>query len=710
MMKNFKILLILLIAMLSCQVMAETQYDAQILKVSPDDVEGTIKSLEKEGVKILHHRDNLLLAFIPVGDGSAEARAHKLRGKIPAIERMERGRRAIPTLDSARRCYGADRIGRGEGLDIPYTGKGVVTGFCDIGFDPMHIAFFDEKGNSRVKRVVHYEESLGKRTVLEGVAQYKPWGIDEEYQTHATHVCGIMAGGYKGNDFYGTAPESDIVATVSQCSDVGLLSGMEDIIEYAKEVGKPAVINMSMSTYVGPRDGTSLFCQYLDKMGHDAIICISSGNNGSYPTTLSADFSDKVKSLKTLVQTPNPALVHFDVNGMMDVWSRDTKPFKVRLTCSEWGKFGQDVFTLPWVEIDREQVSVALDPKNYAIADTIFSGQIYIEGGINSENGRRYADIYFSTHTDQMVSPQHRWNKYWWGLEVQADPGAHVDVHADQGGTLLLQCPGYPEATNYQNINDMVTGQNTICVGMYVSKERALTLSGDVFDYNEGFKRGEVDLNSSFGTLADGRVLPHTVAPGNLIISAFSKSFCDMLAGDDPNAINYEVMAKTTADGRDHCWGPNAGTSMACPYVAGYIATWLQLNPNLTVEEARKLIIQSNDTTKSLALNPRNGQGWFRPYEGIKALMGVMSSAPGIIGNDTFAPKVQWTGTQLRVWNPASLPAELRIYTLDGRLVADMTLGDDQVRDIDVTLASGTYLAAVTTPTQPTTTIKFIKK
>ena len=73
---------------------------------------------------------------------------------LPGLSRLKgrgfnaRGRRAVPALDIAKTYYGADRILSGSALPGPYTGKGVVVGFCDSGFDPNHIAFRGADGRS----------------------------------------------------------------------------------------------------------------------------------------------------------------------------------------------------------------------------------------------------------------------------------------------------------------------------------------------------------------------------------------------------------------------------------------------------------------------------------------------------------------------------------------------------------------------------------
>ncbi|MBL0323328.1 MAG: S8 family serine peptidase [Ignavibacteria bacterium] len=57
-------------------------------------------------------------------------------------------------MDSARFYANVDSVSRGIGLNLPYTGKGVVVGISDNGFDYTHPAFYDTTYSySRIKRV-----------------------------------------------------------------------------------------------------------------------------------------------------------------------------------------------------------------------------------------------------------------------------------------------------------------------------------------------------------------------------------------------------------------------------------------------------------------------------------------------------------------------------------------------------------------------------
>ena len=60
------------------------------------------------------------------------------------------------------------------------------------------------------------------------------------------------------------------------------------------------------------------------------------------------------------------------------------------------------------------------------------------------------------------------------------------------------------------------------------------------------------------------------------------------------------------------------GTSMSSPYVAGYIATWLEAVPTLTVEDVMKILASTNRLDIPEPENPRNANGYFDPVGALR--------------------------------------------------------------------------------------------
>ena len=253
-----------------------TLYTSMVVRFSSDD---DLRRITDElGGVIYYTRADMALCCIPRDKVEELSRGHY-------VDSYAIGRKASANCDKLRQGVRTARISDGSDIPLlPLTGKGVVAGICDTGFDPSHIAFKDRLG-----LVSTYVDSLAVREVwapgssLDNGARLKA-DTDEEW--HGTHVLNILGGGYAGNPYHGVATEAVLAVSRSYLTDVSMLAGIEDIIAYARERDMPCVINLSVGSYLGPHDGTDLVGQYLSLLGREAIIVFSAGNNGNSNVTL----------------------------------------------------------------------------------------------------------------------------------------------------------------------------------------------------------------------------------------------------------------------------------------------------------------------------------------------------------------------------------------------------------------------------------------
>lgn len=666
----------------------EPTYIPSIIQIEDD---ADIEDLLSKGVIIWHRRGDMLLALIPD--------AVSAQKKINGVRHIERGRKATPTLNLARLQYGADKMHSGEGLPHPFNGQDVVVGMCDIGFDPNHIAFKDADGNLRIKRYVYYDEPHGIRKVLESPEEIADWTTDNFYTYHGTHVANIMAGSYHDPGLSGMAPNADIVACTAQLYDVGLLSACEDILEYAKSVGKPAVINLSVGNYNGPHDGTSLFCRYLDLIGEEAIVCIASGNEGNTNGTYSITFSEQKPEWRMLLYSSD--WVQFDMYGMCDAWSNDDKPIGIRLhvfdEVTQKAVYScEKIIPSPGYE---QWISPETDPE----FGKFFQGDVVIYGGINELNGRWFTNIEYLTHCEE-GNPQAggRWARYILAPEFFGEPGVKADIYADCVYTWPRPFPGYPSANSKFSVSDLSTGHNVVTVGMYCTSKSAPILAGGSRVLND-LVEGKVIQSSGYGTLLDGRNLPLTVAPGGLVNSASNYHFAIQ------NLSTEMVSGRTTVDGKEHYWGSDAGTSMATPYVAGSIACWLQANPQLDIEDIQKIVETSNMRDYPDPTNPRHGHGWFNPYGGLKLILDKDFTSNVNISSKS-EPSIVIRGNFVDILLSGNESYRVDIYSTDGTIVNRPMKLQSSVTTIDLScLSKGMYIIAISTDKQKTVTAKFYK-
>ena len=572
----------------------EVSFVPRIVKVQ---AEAEVDSLQEMGVDILRRRGDILLCLYP----NAPTRSGEMA--------MPGQRPIAPTLDIAKTYFDAASIQSGTATGMPYTGKGVVVGLCDIGIDPLHPAFLDADGHSRIKRVVQYIEGDGVRLQLEGDDAYRLWLTDNPDMYHATHVCGILAGGGAGTPYVGIASDAEIVATVSTLTEVGLLAGVEDIIDYAKEQGKPAVINISVGSYTGPHDGSSLFSQYLDMCADDAIIVLSSGNEGTNLNSLLSSFTPERGSVAFRIG--NTAWDNFHMYGLTDVWSGSASPLTVSL-----GIYDADVrqivsWLAPISVKNGESISYAWPGSGDPEDGWPFEGEFMAKGGVDPENGRYNVSLEYD-FMSPVPAANGRWARHELAVKVEGMQGEDVEIYADGTYSRLVHVPGGPAPTTDRSISDLACGFNVISVGMYGNRDSVpyshpVEFNDDEIYWEEtGYHGGATVAYSSYGTLRDGRVMPSTVAPGATVVSAFSRIFNE----------NYPFHPHLRIDGTP--WIDESGTSMSSPYVAGYIATWLEAVPGLTAADVRRIISESNRMDISEPDNPRNASGYFDPVAGLR--------------------------------------------------------------------------------------------
>ena len=240
--------------------------------------DATIEDLELAGAKVLKQRENLAIVTLPIDQVEDFA-------KNKAVKRVQFGTKMHANLDKARAATSTSWAHLGMMVDHKYTGAGVVTGLMDQGIDPNHVTFMNsDQSASRVKRVWTFMGKDGSFDAYETPEAIASFSTDMKDETYGTHVAGILAGGYESNrnlPYYGVAKGSDIAMSEGLLSDINIIYGVENIIEYAQAEGKPAVVNLSLGNNVGPHDGTDLFSQYLDILGKYAVICVSAGNEGN---------------------------------------------------------------------------------------------------------------------------------------------------------------------------------------------------------------------------------------------------------------------------------------------------------------------------------------------------------------------------------------------------------------------------------------------
>ena len=232
---------------------------------------------------------------------------------------------SIQKTDITRQVTHAKEVidGTGEKLPQAYTGKGVVIGVIDGGFDYTHPVFKDKDGKLRIKAVYLPAEAVAGGETLSNILVTDDKGVTtsltlpgtlvtnadvildtlrmKDLGYHGTHCAAIAAGstmptlkGLGGGNLGGMAPEADIVLSLddvplSEILRVGPLGelertgyykamGLYALKAYADKQGKPLVISVSTNNHEGFHDGTSSQARYIGnfcKAGNVMALCAS---------------------------------------------------------------------------------------------------------------------------------------------------------------------------------------------------------------------------------------------------------------------------------------------------------------------------------------------------------------------------------------------------------------------------------------------------
>ena len=174
-----------------------------------------IPQLEALGVRIIVNLTDLMTCRIPLDRVEQVA-------MLDGVKLISFAQEMQPNCDRARQMSLIDEVhAMTDRQDLPYTGKGVIYGTIDVGFDFNHPAFKNEDGTSRILCAYLPEQE----TAVEGGMQLDNYPgfvyaneaianltTDNAAMYHGTHTLGIGAGGRNGHDtYYGVAPEADII-------------------------------------------------------------------------------------------------------------------------------------------------------------------------------------------------------------------------------------------------------------------------------------------------------------------------------------------------------------------------------------------------------------------------------------------------------------------------------------------------------------------
>lgn len=624
--------------------------------------------LSENGCRQLAHVGNIYIADIPLNRMAALSNDHR-------VKRIEANWGNELQLDTMAACVNATPVYEGRQLPQAYTGKDIVVGLMDVGFDLTHPTFYTR--DMQRYRIQRLWDMLSQDTIDSGQYVGRDYTTksdllslgccrDGHIQSHGTHTAGIAAGSGYNTNYRGLAPESDICLVANAVSDdLELIDstdyykytfatdalGFKYIFDYADAVGKPCVVSFSEGS---PQDFWGydlLYYEMIDSLlGPGHILVSSAGNEGQ----------EKSWFRKPKGKAAMGTFLGSSKSSIMTTL-KSADDFTIRIIA-----YTNDVDTL---YIPTRQVVDLKDSclvVRFPIDEGYHSLTVAVEG---------YSSCYIAEETcyDVTISTlEGSVTKFPLSLEVI---GNEADVEVYRGDGAFIQNnldPALNAGERTHNILSPASSPSIICVGNNGYRTGFTNYRGEWIPF-DGTTDGHISRYSSVGPTFDGRIKPDIVASGTNVVSAYSSYYME------EHTNQYELAwYKSMFDynGRTYGWRSESGTSMSSPVVAGIIALWLQAKPDLTHEEVMEVLIRTCRQPDPSLSYPNNiyGYGEIDAYAGLLDILNF-SGISDISKEQSPAHISMESGMlHIRFAEPIDQAFRLRLYTIGGQIILDKTL------------------------------------
>jgi hypothetical protein len=498
----------------------------------------------------------------------------------------------------------------GIGLDTSYTGKGVIMGIVDQGLDFNHPDFKHSNGQTRVLRYWDHTvnssnppQPYGYGTIWNSTAINNGTCTSLETGTaHGTTVSGIATGNARANQKHkGAAPEADIIVVETNFNFQNWTLSIADACDYifkvADSLGKPAVINLSLGSYLGSHDARDPAGEYIDSLLEAKegriIVCAAgnSGNNGKYHI-----HNDVTSDTSFFWNLNNPGNTYVGNNKILfDMWG-DTSSSNYHFA------YGADRPGPTFGFVGRTNFRSALsDTNGVVVYDTIYNSA-----------GQRVACI---ETWREIVGPNFHMQavfrtidslNYLYRFETVGSGSFDVWGGAWQRlSDFAITIPSssvMPSINNYvmpDSLQSIVSSWNcsskVISVGNLQNRKSYIDKNNNTQTFSG--TPGTLSVSSSKGPSRLGVIKPDVSASGDISFGSGPLAYLSNSA----NNVNIDV-------GGFHV--KNGGTSMASPVVAGSAALYLQKCKLLNYDDFKTDIILTSTTDLQTGITPNFGYGF----------------------------------------------------------------------------------------------------
>lgn len=577
--------------------------------------EGAENALLENDCRVLASFGDIHIVSLPLSNVPSLA-------KSPAVHRIEVGKGTRALNDQLTAIYSTQELYDGVGVPQAFTGRGVVMGIMDIGFDLTNPNFYSsDLSEYRIKAFwdMLSADTEGSSLIVgrdycdeESILAYAH-SRDGLKQTHGTHTLGTAAGTGVDTPYRGVAWESDICLVSNAVTDDREFISDDDlekftyatdalgfkyIFDYAESVGRPCVISFSEGSNQDLYGDDILYYEVLERMqGPGRIIVASAGNSSASPNYIHKTMGRE--SAGTFIYNSG-AGVFFMAESASDFSTRlvfyngsenDTISISTEWLCQQTDSLVYDTLEIAG---DKYNLAFGAYPSCYDESKVVV--ECYVNG------------------------PKTIGAKVPLSYEVV---GREADIEA-------FKLLGWPETNwrnpelcdivSYANINSPSSAPSVISVGASAYRSSVTNYKGEATGYDNG-TGGVRGGFSSVGPTLDGRIKPDVMAVGANVVSSMNSFVFEA----NPNEDIDTHVSYTEHQGRTYPWGVMSGTSMSSPVVGGIIALWLEANPWLTHDDIIEIFAHTCRHYDNNMDYPNNeyGYGEIDAYAGLLYAMNI---------------------------------------------------------------------------------------
>ncbi len=663
--------------------------------------------LDSLGCRTYAQLDDISIAAIPLQRLTALA-SH------PAVLRIEAGQRAQALMDTVPKICNILPVYQATQQHQAYTGKDVVVGLMDIGFDMTHPTFFSNRdGNCRIKAMW---DMLSKDTIGSSLPVGRDFvgteavlahghSVDGLTETHGTHTLGIAAGMGYNTLFRGVAYDSDIcLVSNAVTSDTIYIDaddyykyttatdalGFKYLFDYAEQQNKPCVVSFSEGYTAYLDEDDRLYAEFLEKLtGPGRIIVVAAGNENTERTY--ADKPVNVAAAGAFIRSfRTAALYRLKSDGSMlfrlHAYANGSTPSHTLVVSSADERLDSLLTDTLFIGTDTCAVTVSRYPSAFNQSESILLLQL---------NTNRSMDF---------LPPM---------AIVAEGADSHVEIYGSSTSALTTNNidPRWNAATYGKNILAPAFFPAVICVGNVSHRMQFTNIKGVVRNLSPNYPKDRRALSSSTGPAMNGLMKPDISAPGQNIISSVSSFYMDYEPSEwwADNVVRYSWF-----NGRRYYWGAESGTSMACPAVAGIIALWLQAKPTLTRQDIIGIISRTSRHPDAALTYPNNeyGYGEIDAYHGLLDITGA-SNIQGLSTEQPAGVHIRYEKGRLLLsfTKESAASIQVTLYALSGKQLyhTELTPSSQETSLSLPALPAGVYAVQLSSSDQAFTGSQLIK-